>query len=833
MRRKPFLPTFLILVILLAATALRAYNFEVWPPGLSNDEANNANDALRFARTLTMPLYQLDARPEPLFRFIQALTIATIGPSRFGFRVASLFLGVLSVAAAYRAGRHLSIKGQYGRWFGLVAAATLAVMVSHIHLSRVGYRAMPQVLGMLLFFDAFIVGWRVRSRKRSLINFALAGLWLSVTLLSYTAGLIMLAVAALGVGQQVVVRLVQRIRGTPLTLPLRGIGLFLIAFAISSTPLIILNSVQPQFYGRAAEVAGTSSSQRTPIEAVERIIDRTENAWIMFNDVGDINPQYNVDRAPLLPLPVLYNVMLLGLLTCIIMLWRLPFVLAIAMLLLSLQPVALSNEIPHGLRIMGAFAAVPLVVAAGLQPLVWVIDQMPATINRYAQASFAVVIAAFMIFAGVTSFNTFSAYYQSDVRWGDNDVLPAFSWFFELRRYALSEVIAASEVPVYVPLKAVDHSAGRYFTADTHPDIQTFATYFDVTEGEIDLPAGTILVPPDMLDASTYAVYLPEGTLVLLPRLPAERQADITAALIESGEEVRDPYGELAAIQVNWDEPLTVQAAPQYNTNINYNNQLTLVGWDAPLDIPSGEPVDVTLYFRRTANKQRDVFAFVQLWDWNNERIASSSEGNLLRWLYPPDQWAEGDVVPYVLRFTTPDELPFGAYGIAVGLRNHLEEPVPVLGADGSPVADAAIAGRIRSAPLDGVQALAVQPTAVFGEEIALLAAVTVDEAQLITVTLEWQALAQPKADYVAFVHIVEQNSDTIIVQSDVQIGSTRYPSGVWRLGEVVSSEHQLALPETWDSPLTMYVGLYSFPSLERLPLPNSDDNRVQVPFER
>lgn len=825
--QKRLTPTLLILLVLLAAFALRAYNFNEWPPGLSNDEANNANDALRFARTFTMPLYQLDARPEPLFRFFQALTIATIGPSRFGFRIASLFMGVLSVAAAYRAGRHLTLNPTYARWAGLIAAATLAVMVSHIHLSRVGYRAMPQVLGMLLFLDAFVVGWRAASMRHRMVNFALAGVWLSVALLSYTAGLIMLPIAALGVGHQIIGRSIQRfVQHQAVGFSWRGLLAFAVAFAISITPLILLNIVQPNFYGRAAEVAGGGSeSQRTLLEEAQRVIDRSENAWIMFNEFGDINPQYNVDRAPLLPLPIFYFLMLFGVGTCIAYFARLPFILTLAMLLLSLQPVALSNEIPHGLRIMGEFAAIPLVIAAAFAPITWAIRLIPtAPTQQILRSVLALLASGLFIFAGATSFQTYSTYYSSDIRWGDNGELSAFSWFFEMRRFALSEIIADAQQPVYMPLEAVDHSAGRYFTADTHPRIETYATYF-VDQPKIDLPPGIILAPPDLTDASTYAVYMPDGTLVLLPRFDEAVTREIEREIEENGQAIIDPFGELAGYQVDWEQPLQVEASPQYAANINYNNQIQLVGWDAPFDVPAGQPVAVTLYFQRTENKQRDVFAFAQLWNWENERIASSSEGNLLRWLYPPDQWAADDVVPYVLRFTTPDDVPPGAYFVAVGLRDHLTQQLPVIGADGAPVADIAIAGGVRSVEPGEVPALVEEPLGMFGDELALIGFEQIVEGDRLIVRLQWQALAQPTGDYTAFVHLSNQD-DELLAQSDVQPGGTRYPTSIWRIGEAIVSEHVLQRPAEQAGSFTLYTGLYSFPSLERLPVAGSPDGR-------
>src|SRR5688572_26386356 len=105
--RLPLLFIIAAIAILLMGAYLRAYRFDDWPPGLSHDEALNGIDANRMAETGVIPYYLRDGRPEPLFRIFLMFTVGLIGPTRFGLRIGSFFFGVLGIAAAIRAGRHV------------------------------------------------------------------------------------------------------------------------------------------------------------------------------------------------------------------------------------------------------------------------------------------------------------------------------------------------------------------------------------------------------------------------------------------------------------------------------------------------------------------------------------------------------------------------------------------------------------------------------------------------------------------------------------------------------------------------------------------------------
>jgi hypothetical protein len=93
------------------------------------------------------------------------------------------------------------------------------------------------------------------------------------------------------------------------------------------------------------------------------------------------------------------------------------------------------------------------------------------------------------------------------------------------------------------------------------------------------------------------------------------------------------------------------------------------------------------------------------------------------------------------------------------------------------------------------------------------LAAVSPQELRL---SLLWQAEAEIEADYAVFVHLTRD--DVILAQDDSFPAGGYYPTSLWRVGDVVSDEHTLALPEPYDpDKQKLIVGFYQLETLHRL----------------
>lgn len=172
-------------LILLAATALRATAFGDVPPGLYHDEAYHGLDVIALLEgNGGIPLYfPANNGREPLFIYLVAATVGLLGRSPFALRLAALPVGVLTVAATIAMGRAL-----FSHRVGVLSGAALAVTLWHVHLSRVGFRT-----GLLPLFTALAV-WQVaaainkgKDTGRSDWHWIAAGACYALAFYTYTA----------------------------------------------------------------------------------------------------------------------------------------------------------------------------------------------------------------------------------------------------------------------------------------------------------------------------------------------------------------------------------------------------------------------------------------------------------------------------------------------------------------------------------------------------------------------------------------------------------------------------------------------------------------------
>ncbi len=161
----------LLIVILLVAAALRLADSGQTPPGLYHDEAYNGLDALKVLDG-DLPLYfSANNGREPLFIYLIALVVGVLGRSPWALRLAAFAPGMLTVAATYALARTL-----FSRRVGLMSAAILSITLWHVHLSRVGFRAVLLPLFIALIVWQGALGWRTARRRHWLAAGALYGL---------------------------------------------------------------------------------------------------------------------------------------------------------------------------------------------------------------------------------------------------------------------------------------------------------------------------------------------------------------------------------------------------------------------------------------------------------------------------------------------------------------------------------------------------------------------------------------------------------------------------------------------------------------------------------
>ncbi len=95
-----------------------------------------------------------------------------------------------------------------------------------------------------------------------------------------------------------------------------------------------------------------------------------------------------------------------------------------------------------------------------------------------------------------------------------------------------------------------------------------------------------------------------------------------------------------------------------------------------------------------------------------------------------------------------------------------------------------------------------------------------------------WRVLSEMPPDrYVAFLHLIDPATSLPATQDDHALGRERYPLNAWQPGEVIHERFTLSIPSelpAGDYPLQL--GVYTWPSLTRLTVPDSADNVVALP---
>ncbi|MBN2006195.1 MAG: glycosyltransferase family 39 protein [Anaerolineae bacterium] len=163
---------FFILALLLIGAGLRLWDTGRTPPGLYHDEAQHGLDALHVLETGEIPLYfPANNGREPLFIYLVTASVALLGRSPLAVRLPSFFVGFLTLAAVYNLARTL-----WGRRAGTYALAVLALTFWHVHLSRVGFRAVLLPLCTALYLAQAARGLRTGHKRHWLAAGAIYGL---------------------------------------------------------------------------------------------------------------------------------------------------------------------------------------------------------------------------------------------------------------------------------------------------------------------------------------------------------------------------------------------------------------------------------------------------------------------------------------------------------------------------------------------------------------------------------------------------------------------------------------------------------------------------------
>lgn len=164
----------LAVVLLLVGAVLRIVNFATLPAGLNNAEIMDIRISERVRQGSIEVFYDLGhTGREGLYHTMQAVVTAVVGNGTLGYRMLSLWLGMLTLAAVYALAQRL-----FGALVGVAALALLSSNMWMIILSRQVARetVLPLLIALLLLMLARTLSiYRIHSRLADNTAFALLG----------------------------------------------------------------------------------------------------------------------------------------------------------------------------------------------------------------------------------------------------------------------------------------------------------------------------------------------------------------------------------------------------------------------------------------------------------------------------------------------------------------------------------------------------------------------------------------------------------------------------------------------------------------------------------
>lgn len=793
----------LFVPVILLAFWMRGHALQAYPPGLSNDEAVNTIDALHIARTGNFVMYEeSQGRVEPLYRLAEAIGMTFFGRTIWAMRFTTALMSVLIIALAVWITREML--HEYPREIqiiaGLCAGITIATMIGHVTLSRSLFRGVMQLPTMMLSMGFVLQGLR-RNRWS---DFVWSGVWGGITLHVYTAAWFYPpAFMVLGV-----MLLVWRFKTWRQWLPKMAV-LGIVAGIISAPLIYMLLFVPEALLNRADDVAGGGNLGQDMSIMIDQFLVQ-----------GDENPQYNAANMPIIP-RVVQPLFYLGLLALMIRARQpISWFLAVLLPLLAL-PALLSNEITHGLRMVGAFAVVPVMIGMGAGLVAWGVYALVKRPHWILLASLA-PLGWLAWDNGTETWSWYTLYFDEPERWRLWEIhaqqLNHNEWFFRIDREDFVDWVNVQTQPMLMPLEEAGRKSTRAWLMDAYPAVTSAGA-------DVVLPDEVLLVMPwsleqgDLLDETHDYVLLQDGMITLLPPITDDSRERLVTD-IEAGERIeREGQIDFLGYAQVVDSAVVNFEMPDGADNemvVFGGGDIALTGWISEDTLVPDSTYEVVLNWESRRLIGHEYLSALQLQTQDYERVASTQD-LLQRWVYPTSIWDENLPVSQRQRLQVPADILPGAYRLTTGLAYDIYPLIEATSStqeiEGNRVTVTWL--KVPQERQPTIPESANEVDVIYADSFALTHVEFADggDGQLLA-QLHWRGLVdRPPLDATIFVHVVDGDGN-IVAQNDVRPWDGQYPTFIWDVDEVVQTNHVLGFDAgSVDlADYTVRIGMYTFP---------------------
>lgn len=386
-------------LILLLAAFMRLYQIDTIPYGLWYDEADNGLQVRRMIQDPNWrPIYVPSTNLPSHFLYLVLLAFRLLGQTTLALRLVAIVLGLLTVPAAYLAGRELFPND---RRLALVLAFFLAVSRWDVNWSRIGMHGVSVPL-----FELLTVGLLLQAlRTGRLTTFAWAGVAVGMGLCFYTPFRLFPVVLALFLS----VWFITRLSAGQIVARLRAAALPLLIFAsaalLTVAPVAQFALQQPDvFWDRARKISILQDPNVTDVPSA--VIQSTVKHALMFNYRGDRNGRHNLPGEPMLD-DVVGVLFLLGFVVGLTRLNRPKYLLLVlwATLMLAGGILSVTFEAPQSLRAIGTL---PGAYALAVVPLELLLAEFEALFRLpWSRRFVQIALAALLAVVGWANYHTY------------------------------------------------------------------------------------------------------------------------------------------------------------------------------------------------------------------------------------------------------------------------------------------------------------------------------------------------------------------------------------------------------------------------------------------
>ncbi|MCL4458385.1 MAG: glycosyltransferase family 39 protein [Chloroflexi bacterium] len=268
--------------------------------------------------------------------------------------------------------------------------------------------------------------------------------------------------------------------------------------------------------------------------------------------------------------------------------------------------------------------------------------------------------------------------------------------------------------------------------------------------------------------------------------------------------------------------------AIEHNHRVKFANQIALHGYSLDRrQVQPGQMIKLTLYWEALADINKDYMIFIHLLNRKQEK-AGGVDGPPASNRYPTNVWRKGDFIRDVREITIPlDTLP-GQYWFVLGCYT-FPDLTRLRTVSGSDYPDRAVLGWIKVPLPAEIASPNYKTEANFDNKITLLGYYLGRKAfragEMLSLTLYWQARTTITDNYTVFVHLLDER-ERVVAQVDAEPREGLYPTSIWEKGEIINDEYSLFIdPATPPGKYTLEIGLYLYPTLQRLSIRDDQGN--------